>query len=357
MDDNELYPIGDAARRTGLSVSAIRFYSDAGITPPAGHTSAGHRLYDVESIARLELVRTLRELGAGLDDIRSLLAEETTLHDLAITHLGIVERQTHRLQVRRAVLRTIVRQHSATERIGLMHKLASMSDDDRDRLIDEFWDEVSEDLPVHPGYITMLHQMRPTLPEEPTTEQLEAWLELADMVRDADFRREVRQFFHDSFAGSSLAQQVTSPAMLKQIEKHGLIMAEVGEARRSGMPVDSPAAGEIVERLVVATAEVTAEATGEYDVDETRRHLTEAPEDHSEPTEAAERFTSRFTSVLDRYLTLTATISGGPQPDPDDGDKDEKWIAAVLAHAAANRVSDSADARADGVTAEPPAAP
>ncbi|TMR96409.1 hypothetical protein EJK15_23775 [Nonomuraea basaltis] len=29
-DDNELYPSGDVACRTGLSVSAMRFYSDAG---------------------------------------------------------------------------------------------------------------------------------------------------------------------------------------------------------------------------------------------------------------------------------------------------------------------------------------
>ncbi|NBE96631.1 MULTISPECIES: MerR family transcriptional regulator, partial [Nonomuraea] len=34
MDDNELYPIGDVARRTGLSVSAIRYYSDAGVIDP-----------------------------------------------------------------------------------------------------------------------------------------------------------------------------------------------------------------------------------------------------------------------------------------------------------------------------------
>jgi hypothetical protein len=33
----------------------------------------------VHAIARLELVRTLRDLGAGLDDVRRVLAAETTL--------------------------------------------------------------------------------------------------------------------------------------------------------------------------------------------------------------------------------------------------------------------------------------
>jgi DNA-binding transcriptional MerR regulator len=108
VDDNELYPIGDVARRTGLSVSAIRFYADAEVIAPTDVTDAGYRLYDVQAIARLELVRTLRELGAGLEDIRRLLADETTLRDLATAHLALVERQTRRLQARRAVLRTIV---------------------------------------------------------------------------------------------------------------------------------------------------------------------------------------------------------------------------------------------------------
>jgi DNA-binding transcriptional MerR regulator len=127
VNDNELYPIGDVARRTGLSVSAIRFYSDAGVIAPTGHTGAGYRLYDVHAIARLELVRTLRELGASLDDIRRLLADETTLRDLVTAHLALVERQMGRLKARRAVLRTIVKQHGATEPAGRTHHRTTRS--------------------------------------------------------------------------------------------------------------------------------------------------------------------------------------------------------------------------------------
>lgn len=96
------------ARRTGLS--AVRFYADAGVVESTNHSDAGYRRYDVHAIARLELVRTLRELGAGLDDIRRLLADETPLRDLATTHLALVERQLRQLRARRAVLRTIVNQ-------------------------------------------------------------------------------------------------------------------------------------------------------------------------------------------------------------------------------------------------------
>ncbi|MFE2415873.1 MerR family transcriptional regulator [Streptomyces hokutonensis] len=88
------------------------------------------RQYDVHAIARLELVRTLRDPGAGLDDIRRVLGAETTLHDLAVTHLRLVEDQLRQFRARSAVLRTIVRQHTTTERVSLMHKLVSMSDDE-----------------------------------------------------------------------------------------------------------------------------------------------------------------------------------------------------------------------------------
>jgi hypothetical protein len=37
-----------------------------------------------------------------------------------------------------------------------VHKLVSMSDGDRDRLIDRFWDEISDGLDVHPDFAERL---------------------------------------------------------------------------------------------------------------------------------------------------------------------------------------------------------
>ena len=59
--------IGQVARLTGLSVPTIRFYSDEGLVPPVGRSPGGYRLYDHESLCRLELVRTLRDLGVDHD--------------------------------------------------------------------------------------------------------------------------------------------------------------------------------------------------------------------------------------------------------------------------------------------------
>jgi DNA-binding transcriptional MerR regulator len=72
VDDG--YTIGELSRRSGVSVRTIRFWSDRGVVPPAGRTEAGYRLYGDAALARLELVRTLRELGVDLPAIERVLA-------------------------------------------------------------------------------------------------------------------------------------------------------------------------------------------------------------------------------------------------------------------------------------------
>ncbi|WP_285647210.1 MerR family transcriptional regulator [Lentzea sp. NBRC 102530] len=323
----KLYPIGDVARRTGLSVSAIRFYADEGVVPPTSHTDGGYRLYDVEAVARLELVRTLRDLGASVEDVRRLLADETSLHDLATTHLVIVERQLRHLKARRAVLRTIVGQGGGARQAALMHALVSMSDEDRERLLDDFWDEVTDGLTVHPSFVEHLHRLRPVLPDEPETEQLQAWIALADMVQDNDFRREVREFLHSGFA-SPKALTVTSPEIMERVEAHRLIEVEAAEAERAGVAPDSPRGQEIARRMLDSLAGLTAAVTGApAEPDELKRTMS-APDRVVDET--ARQAVARFGAVLDRYFALMATISGTPVPDPSDTGVSEPWIAAAM---------------------------
>src|SRR5450755_1053541 len=88
MDGDRLYSIGDLARRSGLAVRTIRFYSDRGIVAPAGHSPAGYRLYDVDAVARLDLVRTLRELDVDLPTIRKVVHRELSLPAVAAGRPG-----------------------------------------------------------------------------------------------------------------------------------------------------------------------------------------------------------------------------------------------------------------------------
>ena len=78
MEDGSM-PIGLLARRSGLPVKTIRFYSDEGLLPPSDRTEAGYRLYGETELARLELIRTLRDAGVDLPTIRAVLERDLSL--------------------------------------------------------------------------------------------------------------------------------------------------------------------------------------------------------------------------------------------------------------------------------------
>lgn len=64
---------------------------------------------------------------------------------------------------------------------------------------------MTEGLDVHPSSLEQLHGRRPQLPEGPSTEHVEAWIELAGIVRDlledAVSRRAIAPRYGDPAAG------------------------------------------------------------------------------------------------------------------------------------------------------------
>ncbi|SDX11810.1 DNA-binding transcriptional regulator, MerR family [Amycolatopsis xylanica] len=187
-----VFTIGELAKRTGLPVKTIRFYSDEGLLPPTDRTHSGYRLYDIKAMARLELVKTLRELGLGLADVERALTREASVPEIASQHVDALDTQIRRLRLRRAVLRAVAKRGSELEEVKLMNKLASMSDDDRKRLLDEFWDEMIAGLEVDSEFYARMRSAKPELPDDPSPEQLEAWIEFAELVRDPEFRALIR---------------------------------------------------------------------------------------------------------------------------------------------------------------------
>ena len=63
--------ISEVARQVGLKSSAIRYYEQLGILPPAERVS-GQRRYDRTVLYRLAVVQRARQAGFSLDEIRTL---------------------------------------------------------------------------------------------------------------------------------------------------------------------------------------------------------------------------------------------------------------------------------------------
>ena len=66
--------IGKAAKLSGLTVKAVRYYSDIGIIKPKVAVDTGYRDFSDTDLAKLQFVAKARKFNFSLDDCRELLA-------------------------------------------------------------------------------------------------------------------------------------------------------------------------------------------------------------------------------------------------------------------------------------------
>ncbi|WP_433455470.1 MerR family transcriptional regulator [Streptomyces sp. CA-142005] len=302
-DGSPLLTIGQLSRRTGLTVRTIRYWSDIGAVLPAGRTGGGHRLYDTESVARLELVRTLRELGLSLDEVRRVLRREITVADVAAVHVAALDAQIHSLRLTRAVLSTVAKRHPQTEEMALMNKLARLSARERRQMIDDFVTEIFDGLDSDPLLKEKL-RLTPELPDEPTPEQVDAWVELAELVGDADFRQRMRKIVEYHAESRAQGGPAAQPGGYQRFTRQMVSLVE--EARERGIAPDSPEAAQVVDRLLEGA-------------------------DAARLAYVRERLRAGLDSQSERYHRLLAVING-EQPRPTHAGNLEWLLTAIDSH-------------------------
>ncbi len=294
--------IGQLAERTGLSVRTLRFYADAGVLPEAGRTEAGYRLFGPDAVARARLVRTLRELGVGLNDIKRVLTAEASLVDVAGKHAQALDAQIRTLRLRRAVLRAVVRSTDPKE-LQRMTDLTTLTADERRRIVDDYLDAVfGED---SSAVADKLRMGVPELPEDPTADQVAAWVELAELLRDPDYIATSRRM-----AQRALAEGPATDVARFEVGK--AVGEYAGAAVRSDVAPDSREALAVIERLEGISAEPA--------------------EDRTRVADRIEAFTDRRVA---RYWTLVGIVNDWPTTEaPHDILDAWEWYARALrAHA------------------------
>lgn len=272
MDGDALHSIGDLARLTGLTVKTVRLYSDRGIVPPADRSPAGYRRYTADAVARLELARTLRELGLDLATIRKVVDREISVPDVAAAHAEALDVQIRTLLLRRAVLFAVAKRGASTpEEMAFVHRLARLSADERRRLVDEFTGAAFGGREAFAGIV---RTMTPELPDEPSAEQVEAWVELAELAQDPGFQALMRRLA-DQHDGTALGRDLGAE-----------IREKVVQAVAAGITPTAPEADPVV-------AAITARCP---------HGLLEWLDDANDPRR-------------ERYLRLLAVINGWSPPE------------------------------------------
>lgn len=92
VEDTRGMKVGELAKRTGLSVRTLHYYDEIGLLPPSRHTGSRHRLYGVPELLRLQQIKSMRQLGFSLEEIRGLLRQP------AFSPHGVLELHVQRLR-------------------------------------------------------------------------------------------------------------------------------------------------------------------------------------------------------------------------------------------------------------------
>ena len=280
-----LLTIGQLARRSGVPVRTLRFWSDAGVLPETERSGSNYRRYDARAVARLDLVRTLRELGLGLDEVRLVLEKGSSVADVAAAHVAAIDARIRVLRTQRAVCTLLARGIDSPRKAALMNDLTRLSAEERQQMIDDFVDAAFDGIDPDAqgaGIAQAMRSMPAQLPDDPTTEQVEAWIELAELVSEPSFRARVREMATTG-AASDPTEFPTDPAA---------VIEQAGAALAADVEPGTPAAEQVLARLVPA------------DLDGAGR------------SELADRLATFTDRRVERYWQLLGVLNGWPQRAP-----------------------------------------
>jgi DNA-binding transcriptional MerR regulator len=301
--------IGEVARLTGLPVKTIRYYSDIGLVAAASRTDAGYRRFDEAGLARLELIHALRDLGLDLASIRRVTERQINLEEVAGAHADAIDLHIRQLTLRRAVLRAIARGVTQPEEVQRMTAFAQASAEESRRIMEAFLDSIFADHQDNP-FAQRMRTALPVLPDEPSAEQIDAWVELAGLVQDSEFRGRIREMIVEGERQRAVSGITENDGATQQAGQ--AVVDRAGEAASRGVATDSAEALAIVNEVVP----LFAAAASTPDNPEYRRELA--------------RQLAKFSDHrVERYWQLIGLINGWPaQPSLM---RPYEWFLAALA--------------------------
>ena len=293
--------IGELSRRTGVPVKTIRFYSDEGLLPPAERSRSGYRLYAEEHVFRIDLIRALREAGVGLEAIGSVLRRDMKLEEALRLRLGAVEAHIASLQRVAAALRAAIRSGATEQDLRRLSMVTKLSNEERRKVVERFYAKVMDQYPVAEAWVrNMVEASLPDLPDEPTPEQVDAWVELAALLEDESFVANMRT------QASEFWSKDVDMAALQRVQ--GEFSRAAAEARARGVDPTSEEAMDFVRRFIGRMAAVSGET------DEA----------------VTARMRAQYDRRAERYWELVAIMKG--QPKPEGRSADWQWFGAALRH-------------------------
>jgi hypothetical protein len=243
----------------------------------------------------------------------------------AAAHVAALEARDQALHRQLAVLRAAAASPTAAT-LRRVHALSRLEAAERGRLLDRFWDHLTEGLPDSQAVDRLRAAGTPELPEHPASEQLDAWLELAELVVDQDFQRVTRQ--NALWEAEADGDAFDPDAWIRHI---GGALAAAAELRTVGVDPADPRAAAVVEPMVRGFARIL----GRRDGAAFRRWLIGQLDAHTDPRAV-------------RYWQPVGIIQGRPEGEFAARVADHAWLMAALRHHTATRSTAPVSTTASG---------
>ena len=179
-----------------------------------------------------------------------------------------------------------------------MTDLTTLTADERRRILEDYLDAVFGD---HPSPAAeRLRMGAPELPDDPTADQVAAWVELAELLRDPDYVEAGRRMAERARADDHHPDG--AHVAVEAVSEHA------GAAVRAGIDPSSPEALAVIERVEAMT-----------------------PGDRQDRAQIAERISAFTDPRVFRYWTLVSIVNDWPQnPMPDDAADAWQWYTKAL---------------------------
>ncbi|AKT40544.1 MerR family transcriptional regulator [Chondromyces crocatus] len=301
----ERLTIGELARRTGVPVKTLRFYSDEGLLPPSGRSRGNYRLYSERALARIDLIRTLREAGLGLPTIQAVLHRDLPLPEAMRLRLTAIEAHIASLRQTASALRAALRSELAEHDLRRLWTVTRLSRNERQTAIERFYQQVADGMPIDPEWLQQTIEFStPQLPDEPTPEQIDAWIELAALINDPSFVESMRG------QATTLWKKGFDGAAYQRASGEGIRLGR--EAIERGVPPTAPEVAERIHSIFRAMAAA-----------------------HGAPADAVFLASLRMQSDRQdpraaRYWELVSTMNG--QPPMTESLREWGWLVRALRH-------------------------
>lgn len=102
MSEKKMMIVNEVSRLTGVSIRTLQYYDKIGLLPPADYTEVGYRLYDDETLQKLQIILLFRELEFPLKDIRRIIESPVFDREKAL------ELQIHILELKKEHIENLI---------------------------------------------------------------------------------------------------------------------------------------------------------------------------------------------------------------------------------------------------------